>query len=176
MQDAPSIEVLSARADAGHERLVRRETVLNTVLTAVIAAALTWVLFHGRAGIAPLAPVPDGIFGILPGTFNFTLLVTLGLSASIRHRVARGRVTRIAVVPGRAARLPRLLLLRALLLAAAATVLLVPLTYGVVWTCLRAGFIPALWSFTGMTVFFVAYFCALSLIITPWVVWRALQD
>jgi hypothetical protein len=174
--DASLRTATATPADAA--AVVRRETIANTVATAVIAALLTVLIFRGRDLIPAFEAPPGGIFGILPGTFNFTLLVTLVLSQVIRARVRRGGAPRAPRVAGllRGAWLPSNLLLRALLLAAVATVLLVPLSAGLVRGLVGLGVLPEAWSLAGMGGYFVLHFVVLSLLVTPPVVWRALQD
>lgn len=158
--------------------MVRRETAVNTVATAVIAALLTWAIFDDRTAIVALAEPPDGIFGIVPGTFNFTLLVTLALSLVTRRRVAKGLCALPAEGEGLrvGAMLPRNVMLRAVALALVVSAALIPPIYLLIAGGTRLGWIATQWSFTGMLAFFVAYFTALSLIVTPIVVWRALRD
>ena len=158
--------------------MVRKETVLNVVVTVVIATLLSWAVFRGETRIAAFAPVPGGIFGILPGTFNFALLVTTALTLITRRRVRAGLYRRLD--PGEGMRLgaalPRSVLLRALVLAAIATVIYVPVGSGLAFAAIRVGLIPGIWSFAGMLAFFVLYFVALAVVLTPVVLWRALRD
>ena len=155
-----------------HAAMVRKETIANTIASMLIAVALSWLLFNGRCALPALDAPPRGIFGIFPGTFNFTLLVTIALTLIVRRRTRLGLISRCA----RSNRLPANVLLRGLLLASVATVLLAPVSMLLVQTGIRGGWLPALWSLPGMTVFFVLYFALLSLLITPVVVRRALSD
>ena len=159
-------------------RLVRKETAINTVITAVVAAVLSWVIFRNQADIRALAAPPAGIFGILPGTFNFSLLVTIGLTLVIRARVRGGIAARLAAADGSrvGSGLPANIVLRGLVLALLATLTFVPVTTAAVWVAMQTGIVPAAWTFAGMLLFFVVYFVVLSLVITPIVVWRALRD
>jgi hypothetical protein len=159
------------------DAMVRNETVANTVITVVLAAAITWALFHGQSTIPALAPPPGGIFGLLPGTFNFTLLVTIVLTLVIRGRVRRGGVGRWPT--GRAVPLrwlPANVVLRGLVLAAVVTLVLVPATFLLVRAGIGAGVLPYEWSFAGMLLLFCAYFGLLALWVTPVIVRRALAD
>ena len=134
--------------------------------------------FRGESEIPPFTTPPSGIFGILPGTFNFTCLVTLVLTLVVRRRVKTGVVGRSADGEGLrvGSALPANVALRALVLALAATLSAVPLTAGALWCGVQAGLIPPVWSKLGMLVFFVVYFVVLALAITPIVVRRALRD
>ena len=163
---------------AEHAALVRRETISNTIATAAIAVILTWLLFRGQASIRALSAPPGGIFGILPGTFNFTLLVTLALTFITRKRVSRQQVRRLAAHEGKTlgAKLPGNALARALLLAVCFTAICVPVAYGLIQVATSVQWLPQAWSLAGMAVFFVVYFVLLSLAVTPLVVWRALRD
>ena len=139
---------------------------------------LTWLIFAGETAIPALTEPPGGIFGILPGTFNFTLLVAVALTLITRRRVSRGQYRRAHVDEGArlGISLPGNVLLRAVALAGIVSVVLVPLTYLLVWAAIRFGGIPQEWPFVGMLVLFVGHFVLLSLIVTPIVVWRALRD
>ncbi len=161
-----------------HALAVRRETIANTIATAVIAVLLSWLIFRGRDAIGAFEAPPGGIFGILPGTFNFTLLVTVVLTLVVRGRVRRGDIARLAANEGsmRGASLPANLLLRAVALALVATLLLVPLSAGAVYALIVGGLLPERWSLVGMSGFFALHFVVLSLLVTPVVVWRALRD
>lgn len=158
--------------------MVRKETIGNTIATAVIAAILTWAIFRGQSAIPVWVKAPGGIFGILPGTFNFTLLVTIALTLITRRRVTKGLYGRVAPQDGnqRGRSLPSNVLLRGVVLGFVATLIFVPIAAGAVWLATRAGLLPAVWSFEGMLAFFVMYFVALSWIVTPVVIWSALRD
>ena len=167
----------AAPAPADPDATVRAETLANTAITVVIAAAVTWLLFRGQSSIPALAPPPGGIFGILPATFNFTLLATIVLTLVIRARVRRGRVHHWpAGRPLPARWLPRNLVLRGVAFAAATTSLLVPTTFLLVRGGIAARLLPAQWSFGGMLALFCVYFGLLAFLITPAVVRRALAD
>ena len=159
-------------------RLVRNETAINAVVTAVIAAVLSWVIFRNQADVRALATPPGGIFGILPGTFNFSLLVTIGLTLVIRRRVRGGSAARLAPADGSkvGSSLPANVVLRGLVLALLATLTFVPVAGMAVWTAVRKGLVPSSWTLADMLLFYVVYFVVLSLVITPIIVWRALRD
>lgn len=163
---------------ADHGAMVRKETEINTVVTAVIAALLSWQIFRGQHSIAAINPPVGGMLGILPGTFNFTLLVSLALTLITRRRVHRGLFRRLALHERNylGTQLPRNILARSLLLAVLATLVFVPATVGAVWAVVRAGWISPNWSFLGMALFFVVYFVILSMVVTPIIIWRALGD
>ena len=155
-----------------HAAMVRKETIGNTIASIVIAAILTWLLLHGRGSIPALGAPPRGIFGIFPGSFNFTLLVTIVLTLIVRRRVKSAVVARRAA----ASRLPGNVVLRGLLLALAALLLAAPTVFILVRLVIAAGLLPSLWSIGGMIGFYAAYFALLSLLITPLIVRRALSD
>ena len=163
---------------SSHADVVRRETVANTIATVVIAALLSALIFRGRVAIRPFETPPGGIFGILPGTFNFTLLVTIVLTLVVRGRVRRNRLERLQAGHGsmRGALLPANVLLRGLALALLATLVLVPVSGGLVYGLVAVGVLPPSWSLAGMAVYFTVHFVVLSLLVTPVVVWRALRD
>jgi hypothetical protein len=138
-------------------------------------SSLAPLLGFSFVSISPIAEPPDGIFGILPGTFNFTLLVTLGLTLALRARLrAAPRVAMPANSPW--SWLPRHLILRALLLAILATLAFVPLTMIAIRALVASGALPLQWSLGAMIAFFVGYFVLVTWAVTPAVVWRALRD
>ena len=163
---------------AEHSAMVRKETQINTVVTAAIAALVSWQIFGGGQGIAAINPPVGGMLGILPGTFNFTLLVSLALTLVTRRRVRLGKFRQLTL-PERdyaGSQLPRNIVARSVLLAVLATIVFVPISVGVVWAATRAGWVSPNWSFLGMTLFFVVYFVILSIVVTPIIIWRALGD
>ena len=158
--------------------MVRRETFANTIATAVVAVGITWVAFHNRALVPVFEAPPGGVFGIVPGTFNFSLLVTLILTRVVRARVRNGRIAR-GDVPGLAGftrLMPRNVLVRALLVACVMSLIFLPLTYGSIWIALNAGLLPQAWSVLGMEVLFGVHFTLLSVVVTSLVVAAALRD
>ncbi len=155
--------------------VVRHETWINCIVSAVLAGGVAWLIFRGQSAVAAWAPPPGGIFGILPGTFNFTLLVTLALTAVIRKRyraVAPPAVSSTAPWGW----LPRQLLLRGLLLAALVTTLFVPATMLLVIWAIRLSLVAAIWTLPAMIGFFIVYFVLVTAFTTPIVVWCALRD
>ncbi len=163
---------------AAQAAMVSKETSINTAVTAVIAAALSCVIFRGHSSIVALSPPVGGILGILPGTFNFTLLVTLALTLITRRRVRSGSCPPLArgVRRGIGGALPANLIGRAIVLAAVATLVFVTLGAGGVWLATRLSALPIEWSFLSMLGFYVVYFVFLSLVVTPIILWRALAD
>jgi hypothetical protein len=176
-EDSMPATTTAAPAPADPDATVRTETLANTAITVVLAAAIAWLMFRGQSQIEALAPPPGGIFGIVPGTFNFTLLVTIVLTLVIRGRVRRGRAQRWpAGRPLPATWLPRNVVLRGLAFAAAMTLTLVPATFLLVRGGIAAGVLPAAWPFGAMLALFCAYFGLLAYLVTPPVVRRALAD
>jgi len=163
---------------APHGAMVRKETLGNLVATMVIAALLCWLIFRGETRIPAFAPPPGGIFGILPGTFNFTLLVTVALTLITRRRMRAGLYRRLepGEGPNFGAKLPQRLMLRAVALALVATLLFVPVGAVGTWLAIQLGVVAAEWTFLGMTLFFIGYFALLAWVVTPVVLWRALRD
>lgn len=83
-------------ADA--RRVLIQETVVNTVISGALAALITWLIFRGRQDIPLLGGPESGVFGIVPGTFMFSALVTLALSLIMRAVVA-GLIMWLLIVP-----------------------------------------------------------------------------
>ena len=159
-------------ATAQHRQMVRRETLIGVLGNAVVALIVVWLLFGG-SGPIPVLGTDGGAFGVVPGTFMFTLGMTIGLTRSVRGKVRRGRVQQLAPeATSRLARaLPQPLIVRALTLAVAAWLCLVPLTIG-----LLAWLAPPDWSLGYVLAFNVLYFTVMCLLVVPTVVWRALCD
>lgn len=152
---------------AVHRKYIRIETGIAIVLNAIVGALFVWILFGGKTqiglwGDAGLA------FDLLPTVFMITLMSTVALTILTRKRLRGGAVPPLT---DRGPRLPRFVLLRALLLAAVATIAIVPLSVlalSLVWT--------APWSFGAVLIFKIIYSAALGLIVTPVIVTAALRD
>lgn len=158
--------------------LVRKEIRINTLATAVIAAVLTWLIFRGRNPIEVFEAPPHGIFGLFPGSFNFTLLVALVLTLVTRSRVRRGEVPRANLrrAPRLVALLPAHIVIRALMLALCALLLWAVPVAASLWGLIHVGLMAPQWTMAGMLGLFVVHFSLLSWWVTPLVVWRALCD
>ncbi len=169
---------MSIDLNAAQAAMIRKETLINTVATAVIAAALSWAIFRGNSSIVALSPPVGGILGILPGTFNFTLLVTIALTLITRRRVRSGLCPPLArdAMKGIRGALPSNVIARAIVLAAMATLAFVTVCEGGVWLAIRLNAVPIEWSFPGMLGFYVVYFVVLSLVVTPIILSRSLAD
>lgn len=161
-----------ARSSAAE--IIRRETISNVIASAVIGGLIAWLLFRGATAIEPFAKPPGGVFGIIPGTFNFSLLVTVVLTLILRRRFRGGPAFETG--SGSKRQLPANVAVRGLVLAAGATLLLVPATMLLIWLGTRAGLLPATWSASGMIAFFVVYFVLLTWVLTPVIVKGALND
>lgn len=157
-----------------HRRMVRRETLIGIVGNGVIAAVVVSLLYASRETI-PVLGTDGAVFGFLPGTFMFTLGLTIGLTLTVRSRVRKGLVPPLgaggasgwpAALP-----LPRNVLARAVMLGAIAEACLVPLTFGLLWL-----FAPRDWSFAAVLGANVGYFVLLATLVVPIVAWRALED
>lgn len=151
--------------------MIRREAVVGAIVNSLVAVIVVWALYRGRAPV-PVLGTDGGAFGIIPGTFMLTLLMTIGLTMAVRGRVKAGAVSRIERwQAGVGARLPANVVLRAVTLAGSAWVCCVPVTLALLAT---AG--PAAWSFAAVMAFNVVYFALLSLLVVPVMVRRALAD
>lgn len=153
--------------------MVRHETLIGVIGNGVIAAIIVSLLYASRQSI-PLFGRDGGAFGLLPGTFMFTLGLTIGLTLTIRRRMRRGQVPRLGreadpAIVGRS--LPGNVIARALLLALLAEVSLLPLTFGLLWLLA-----PREWSFPAVLALNAGYFMLLAALVVPVVAWRALRD
>lgn len=162
----------AAMAPPEHARMARRETLTCMLVNAALASAIVWVLYRNVSPI-PLWGPAGGVFGFLPGTFMFTLLFTAAITLVVRGRVRSGAIRRLGESegPGLGAMLPRNVALRALALALACTIVLVPLAFGLLWLLS-----PAQLSFGTVLALNVAYFVLLAAVVTPIAVWRAMRD
>lgn len=153
-------------------RMVRRETLIGVLGNAAIAAIIVSLLFASR-GEVPVLGRDGALFGIVPGTFMFTLGMTIGLTLTLRARVRKGLVPRIprGSSPAPGAALPRNVVLRAVLLGAIAELCLVPPTFALLWLLA-----PPTWSFPVVLAANVAYFATLASFAIPVIAWRALAD
>jgi hypothetical protein len=148
------------------EDTVRRETLIAVVVNCVIAAALTWITVEPSRPSVLVGGPGAGAFGILPGTFLFTFLLSLGLSFALRARIRRGELCAEDRETALWVRLlPRNVLLRAFLLAAAATFLGPPATFSLLhW--LAPGTAP----FSVALTVNIVYFALLACLVVPVIV------
>lgn len=152
--------------------MVRKEVLLAVLGNVVVAVIIVWVLFGGEE-LIPVLGTEGGAFGVVPGTFLFTLGLTVGLTLTIRGRIRKGVIARLPLseAPSLARRLPQSLPLRGLLLALAAEICLVPATLA-----LLSWLAPATWSFAAVLAFNILYFVLMCMLVVPTVVWRAFCD
>jgi hypothetical protein len=155
-----------------HRAMVRKETLIGVVLNIVVATIIVGLLYWGEEPI-PVLGTSGGAFGIVGGTFMFTLGMTIGLTLTVRGRLRKGLLPRLplSALPAFSQRLPQPLFVRGLALAVGAWILAVPVT----WFLLGA-LAPTHWSFFATLAFNIVYFVTMCLIIVPYVVWRALSD
>jgi len=152
-------------------RVLAQETVLNTVISGILTALITWLIFGNQEDIPLLGGPESGAFGIVPGTFMFSAVVTLALSLIMRGRINKGSVTRLPAGSLSLLRklLPSQVFLRSIAAGLIMWLLLVPTTL-----LLLSALAPSSISFTGLLVLFVAYFVVLTLIVVPAVILRSL--
>ncbi|MFG6138044.1 hypothetical protein [Halomonas sp. B23F22_10] len=99
------------------KRTIRRETLVATVISALISAAFVFALFGGRDP-APLWGARGAAIDFLPQTFMLSLMSALIPALVMQRKVARGQ---LEALPGRTRGLPRQPIVRSLLLALLAT-------------------------------------------------------
>ncbi len=110
-----------------HRRAVRTETIVSTLINSLEPAGVIWF-----AGLAPPETIlgPNGIIGPMGKAAGLaTLLMTLILTLIVRARVRKGTLPaldRPSAASGLLRWLPRPLLLRAIVMAIVALVLLLP--------------------------------------------------
>jgi hypothetical protein len=147
-------------------RFLAVETFVNAVVSGVLSAGFVVLVFGGR-DIIPLWGMDGLAFDLIPTVFMITLMMTIGLTLFTRSRCRRGR----APLSRRASRLPGNVLLRALLLAISATVLLVPASVGLLHLLGLQG-----WSYSAVMLFKIIYGVVLAAAITPVIVIGAMRD
>lgn len=149
-----------------HRRFVTAETVLNSILSAILSAGFVWLIFGGRARVPTWGM--DGVaFDFVPMTIAIAFMMTLGLTLYTRRRCATGKAPPLS---GRA-RLPRLLPLRAALNAIGAALLLVPLAVGLLALTGRADY-----AFGEVMAMKIIYGTLVAAVVTPLIITEALRD
>lgn len=155
-----------------HVSMVCRETLIGVAGNGLIAAGVVAWLFRGQQQI-PVLGRDGAVFGIVPGTFMFTLGMTIGLTLTVRSRLRAGKLSRLEqpLKQSCVERLPSNVFLRATMLALAVEICVVPLT--LLFVALVA---PPQWGVTAAIGFNILYFVLLSGTVVPIVAWRALRD
>jgi hypothetical protein len=145
-------------------RTVNKEIITNLVINSVIAAVITWLAFAGKDAVPLLGGPESGAFGIIPGTFLFSAIITLVMGRMVRSRIERGELdtVRASTLPGLLRRLPENLLLRALAIGVLAWFLLAPATLLFLHL---AG--PTTVAMSWLLAFFVSYFGLLTILVVP---------
>jgi hypothetical protein len=151
---------------AEQRRFLIVETVVNSILSGLLSAGFVWLIFGGR-DLIPLWGTNGLAFDLVPTVFMITLMMTLGLTLFTRLRCSKGRAP---MMEGRS-RLPRNVVLRALAMALAATIIVVPLSVG-----LLALIGPQTWTYSAVMLFKIVLGVVLAAIITPVIVAGAMRD
>ena len=152
--------------DAVHARYIRTETAISAIPNAVIGAAFVWLMFGGRDRIGLWGM--DGLaFDLVPTVFMITLMTTVALTLLTRARMRKGAVPRMTA----RRRLPRLLPLRAVTLAAVTTLVVAPLSILLLWAIWTGP-----WSYGAVMAFKIVFCVALGFLVTPVVLHHALCD
>ena len=153
-------------SQAGRQRFLGVQLAVSAVLNALISALFVWLVFRGTDRIM-LWGSTGLAADLVPTTFMITLMSTIALTLATRGAVRAGRLE------GRRSRwrLPRNPFLRGLLFAAAATILLVPLTTLALWAIWSGD-----WSYDKVMMFKIAYGVALGFVVTPIIISAAAAD
>lgn len=152
-------------------RYLKIETAINAFVNAVISALFAWLFFR-NVPVVPLWGEMGMAVDLIPTVFMITLVPAIPMSLVTRRRV-RSRI--VAPIDRRdfpmLSLLPGNVVLRAILLALAATIVLVPLTVTILWVLgiFEMGFAP-------FVAFKIAYGVLVSLVTTPVVLLAALSD
>ena len=147
-----------------HRRYVKKETLIAVAINSALSALFALIVFGGNDA----APVVDVAFDAFPQSFMIALMTTLVPTAITRRRLRLGAVPPLAAG---AVRLPRNLLLRALLVAAAAALV----GGGLNWLLLPQ-LAPALLAFVPVLAYKILYGALLALLLAPVVLRTALAD
>jgi len=149
-----------------HARHLRRETLLGCVFNGVLSVVFAVLIFRG-ADLIPLWG-PQGVaVDLVPTVFMITLVGNLIVTLLTRQRVRSGAVPRLEATT----RLPRRALLRMLLLAVLATLVIVPISIGAL---VLLG-IESM-RFAPFVAFKVVYGAAVGALTAPLVIRAALSD
>lgn len=151
-----------------HRSYLRRETLTGCIFNAVLSVVFAMLIFHGMTRI-PLWGEQGIALDLVPTVFMITLVGNLIVTFICRKRVREGMVAPLSTP--RPSWLPRRALPRMLLLAVAATVLIVPLSVGVL---LLLG--VQTMDFGSFVVFKVVYGTAVGALSAPMVIRAALAD
>lgn len=153
-----------------HRRYIRTESLINTAVNSLISAFFVWVAFRGLEAI-PLWGNPGLAFDLVPTCVAITLFSVLVLTLTTRARLKRGRVAPLTPALGPASWLPANIVLRAITAVIAVTVIAVPLSIGALVISGADGL-----SFGQVLIFKILYGAALSALISPPLLMRALAD
>lgn len=151
---------------AGQQRFLVVQLAVSAVLNALISALFVWLVFRGTDRIT-LWGGTGLAADLVPTTFMITLMSTIALTLATRGAVRAGKLE----IRGSRWRIPRNPFLRGLLFAAAATLLLVPLTALVLWAIWSGD-----WSYDKVMLFKIAYGVALGFVVTPIIISAAAAD
>jgi hypothetical protein len=150
-----------------HVRYVRIETGISIVLNAVVGAVFVRLMFGGRSTVGLWGT--DGLaFDLLPTVFMITLMTTIALTLITRARVRKGAVPPMTDM---GPRLPRPAPVRALLLAGAAALAIVPVSVLALWAVWTGP-----WSYGAVMAFKIAFSALVGLLVTPPILRAALRD
>jgi hypothetical protein len=139
-------------------RYILVETLISIAINAAISAGFAFLVFGGRTGVA-LWGAGGLALDFVPQTFMIAMMSVFVPTALTRRRIEAGAVR---ARNGRPSRLPRNLLLRALLVAAVATLLL-----GGAATAILAVSWTALLDFATLLPLKIAYGAIVALLVTP---------
>jgi hypothetical protein len=149
-----------------HRKFLWTQQAVSVVLNGIISALFVWLVFGGmeRIGLWGAAGLAADL---VPTTFMITLMMGIGLTLMTRGAVRKGQVPPLSSKSV----LPRNVLLRAPLLAIAATATLVPLSVLMLWLLWSRD-----WTYGEVMTFKIVYGVALGAIVTPIVIGAALRD
>lgn len=148
-------------------RYILVETMIGMVINALFSAGFAFLVFGGRAEIALWGPTGLAL-DFVPQTFAIAMMSVLVPTALTRRRIRAGTLAPDGTAPSR---LPRNLLVRALLMALVATVVL-----GGVATVLLAAIRVGPLAFAAVLPLKIIYGALVALAVTPPALRAALRD
>jgi len=113
-----------------HRRYILRESLLSLVINATLSVLFALLVIHGNLAI-PLWGLGGMALDFVPQTFMISFATAIAVTLSSRKRLRAGAVKPLTQSEaGPFARLPQNVLVRALLIAATAAIVLSPMSAG----------------------------------------------
>ncbi len=151
-----------------HDRYIAVESRIGVALNAIVGGGFVFLMFGGLTKIG-LWGMQGLAFDLLPTTFMISLMMTIGLTLLTRARVRKGAIGPLAYKR----RLPGNVILRGLMLAIVMTLVLAPISVGLlalIWPTTGD------WPFLIVLAFKIAYSVLIGVLLTPVILRAAFND